>query len=459
MIAAIHRRMTLAAAYLAVALLALPGAVARAENAKVSDFKLANGLQVVVLPDHRAPVVTHLIMYRVGAADEPPGKSGIAHFLEHLMFKGTEKNPAGRFSQMLGTVGGKENAFTTSDYTGYYQRVPREYLKTVMEFESDRMTGLVLSDANVLPERDVVLEEYNMRVANSPEARLGEQISAALYLNHPYGRPVIGWRSEIEKLNRKDALAFYHHFYRPENAVVVVAGDVKVDDVKALAEKTYGAVPKQAGIEARLRPQEPPPVAARRLTMADARAAQPSVYRTYLVPSYATAKEGEAEAIDVLTQVFGVGSNSRLYRRLVVEKRIATNAGAAYHGSAVDATRLTVYANPQPKVTLRDLEKEVDAAIAEIVQSGVTADELERAKTRMIADAIYAQDNQLSMARWFGTALTTGSTVRDILTWPDRVKQVTASDVQAAAKTWFDQRRSVTGHLVKTLPTPEEKRS
>lgn len=242
MISATRLRMTLTAATLAFALFVLTGTGVRAANAEMSEFKLANGLDVVVLPDHRAPVVTHLIMYRVGAADEPPGKSGIAHFLEHLMFKGTEKNPAGRFSKMLGTIGGQENAFTTSDYTGYYQRVPREYLKTVMEFESDRMTGLVLSDANVLPERDVVLEEYNMRMSNSPEARLGEQLSAALYLSHPYGKPVIGWRSEIEKLNRRDALAFYHHFYRPENAVVVVAGDVKADDVKALAERTYGAI-------------------------------------------------------------------------------------------------------------------------------------------------------------------------------------------------------------------------
>lgn len=461
MISATYRRATLAAASLGFALLALAltGTVARSENAKVGDFKLANGVQIIVLPDHRAPVVTHLIMYRVGAADEPPGKSGIAHFLEHLMFKGTEKNPAGRFSQMLGTVGGQENAFTTSDYTGYYQRVPREYLGTVMEFEADRMTGLVLDDANVLPERDVVLEEYNMRVLNSPEARLGEQISAALYLNHPYGRPVIGWRSEVENLNREDALAFYRRYYRPENAVVVVAGDVKVDDVKALAENTYGAIAKQAGQVGRLRPQEPPPVAARRLTMADARAAQPSVYRTYLLPSYATAKEGDAEAIDVLAQILGAGSNSRMYRRLVVEKRIATTAGAAYHGSAVDDSRLTLYANPQPNATLPELEAEIDAVIAEIMRSGVAAEELERAKTRMIADAIYAQDNQLSMARWYGTALTTGSTVHDILTWPDRIRRVTASDVQAAAKTWLDQQRSVTGYLVKSLPAPEEKRS
>jgi zinc protease len=443
----------------AVALVLSTGAPVHAQGMSIADFKLANGLQVIVIPDHRTPVVTHLITYRVGSADEPPGKSGIAHFLEHLMFKGTEKNPAGRFSKMLGTVGGQENAFTTTDYTGYYQRVPREHLGAVLEFEADRMTGLVLSDANVLPERDVVLEEYNMRVANSPEARLGEQIAAALYLNHPYGRPVIGWRSEIEKLNRADALAFYRRFYGPNNAVVVIAGDITLEEVKALAEKTYGAVPQRADTEARMRPQEPPAVAARRLTMDDARVAQPSVYRSYLVPSYATAKPGEAEALDVLAQILGTGANSRLYRRLVMEKRLATNANSNYQGSAVDATRLSVYASPQPNVALPDLEKEIDAVIAEIVASGVTADELERAKTRMIADAVYAQDNQLTMARWFGAALTTGSTVQDVRTWPDRIKKVTAADVQGAARTWLDQRRSVTGHLVKSLPENQEKRT
>ncbi len=435
------------------------GAPARAEQVQVSDFKLPNGLQVIVIPDHRTPVVTHMIYYKVGSADEPPGKSGIAHFLEHLMFKGTAKNPAGRFSKTLATIGGQENAFTTADYTGYFQRVPREFLGPVMEFEADRMTGLVLSDANVLPERDVVLEEHNMRVGNSPEARLGEQLSAALYLNHPYGRPVIGWRPEIEKLNREDALAFYRRFYGPNNAVVVIAGDVTPDEVKALAEKSYGAVAKSADTETRSRPGEPTPVAVRKVMMDDPRVAQPSVHRSYLVPSYATAKRDQAEALDVLAQILGGGSNSRLYRRLVVDKRLATSAGAAYHGSAVDPTRFAVYAAPQPGAALPDLENEIDVVIAEIAADGVTAEELERAKTRMIADAAYAQDNQSSMARWFGVALSTGSTVQDVLTWPDRIKAVTAAQVQAAAKTWLDSRRSATGYLVKSLPKPEEKRS
>src|SRR5262245_22592920 len=223
----------------------------------ISHFTLPNGLEVVVIPDHRTPVVTHMAWYKVGSADETPGKSGLAHFLEHLMFKGTAKNPAGRFSQWLATVGGQENAFTSSDYTGYFQRIAKEYLPTVMEFEADRMTGLVLTDDNVLPERDVVLEEHNMRVGNSPEGRIGEQVAAALYLNHPYGRPVIGWRQEVEKLNREDALAFYRRFYTPGNAVVVLAGDVTGDSVKALVEKTYGKVDRVADVPPRARPQEP----------------------------------------------------------------------------------------------------------------------------------------------------------------------------------------------------------
>src|SRR5690349_16999338 len=227
-----------------------------------ASFTLDNGLQVVVIPDHRTPVVTQMIWYKVGSADETPGKSGLAHFLEHLMFKGTAKHPAGEFSQTVLKVGGNENAFTSVDYTGYFQRVPRDQLSSMMEFEADRMTGLVLKDENVLPERDVVLEEFNMRVANNPEARLSEQIMAALYLNHPYGRPIIGWHHEIERLDREDALAFYRRFYAPNNAILVIAGDVEVKDIRPLVEQTFGKVAPQPAIPARrIRPQEPDQVA------------------------------------------------------------------------------------------------------------------------------------------------------------------------------------------------------
>src|ERR1700750_2363610 len=241
-------------------------------------FTLPNGLQVLVIQDHRTPVVTQMVWYKVGSADETPGKSGLAHFLEHLMFKGTSKHPVGEFSQTVLKIGGNENAFTSTDYTGYFQRVPRDQLGKMMEFEADRMTGLVLKDENALPERDGVLEEYNMRVANNPEARLTEQIMAALYLNHPYGRPVIGWHQEIEKLNRDDALAFYRRFYAPNNAILVIAGDVDARDVRPLVERNFGPIPAQPAIPAqRIRPQEPEPAAPRTVTLAHPRAAQPSL--------------------------------------------------------------------------------------------------------------------------------------------------------------------------------------
>jgi zinc protease len=450
-------------AALAFVATALFGAVATATagGPQITNFTLSNGLEVVVIPDHRAPVVTHMVWYRVGSADETAGKSGLAHFLEHLMFKGTDKNPSGRFSQVVATIGGQENAFTSADYTGYFQRVPREELKQMMELEADRMTGLTLTDDAVRPELKVVLEEQNMRVANNPAARLGEQMDAALYLNHPYGRPVIGWRHEIEQLDREGALAFYKRFYTPNNAILVVAGDVTGDQIRKLAEETYGKVPKVAEITPRLRPQEPVQEAARTVTLADPRVTQPSVSRYYLVPSSTTARPGESEALDVLAHILGRGSNSRLYQALVVAKGIAVNAGASYDGTAVDATRMSIYGTPKPGISLSQIEEAIDAVLAEIIENGVTAEELDRAKNRMIADAVYANDNQRMMAQWYGASLATGSTVDQVRTWPDRIRVLTADEVRDAAKRWLDKHRSVTGYLVKeTKETrPEEKRS
>ena len=424
-------------------------------------FSLANGMNVVVIPDHRTPVVTHMVWYKVGSADETPGKSGLAHFLEHLMFKGTKTYQAGEFSKTILQVGGNENAFTSTDYTGYYQRVPREELGKMMTFEADRMTGLILKDENVLPERDVVLEEYNMRVANSPEARLGEQIMAALYLNHPYGRPIIGWRQEIEKLDREDALAFYKRFYAPNNATLVIAGDVTADEVRGLAEKTYGVIPAQPSIPAqRIRPQEPTPAAPRTVTLADPRVEQNNVRRYYLVPSATTAAAGESPALDVLAQLVGSGSNSYLYRALVIDKPLAISAGAAYQGTALDSAQFLISATPKPGVTFADVESTIDTVLANVADNPVPAADLERVKTQLIAEAVYAQDNQTTLARWYGAAVTTGLTVDDIRSWPDRIRAVTADQVRDAAKKWLDKKRSVTGYLIKDTSAPrEEKRS
>jgi len=427
----------------------------------ITSFTLDNGLQVVVIPDHRTPVVTQMIWYKVGSADETPGKSGLAHFLEHLMFKGTSKHPAGEFSQTVLRVGGNENAFTSTDYTGYFQRVPSQELGKMMEFEADRMTGLVLKDENVLPERDVVLEEYNMRVANNPEARLTEQMMAALYLNHPYGRPVIGWHHEIEKLGREDALAFYRRFYAPNNATLVIAGDVDPNEVRPLAERTFGVVAAQPAIPARrVRPQEPEPVAPRTVTLSDPRVEQPGIRRSYLVPSASAGAVGQSTALDVLAQLMGGGSNSYLYRRLVIDRPFAINAAAAYQSVSLDPTQFTISVAPKPGVPFAQIEEVIDDVIADIGQNGIRTEDLERVKTQLIAEAIYAHDNQATLARWYGGALTTGLSIEDIRSWPERIRAVTADQVREAAQTWLDKKRSVTGYLVKDLmPKHAEKRS
>jgi zinc protease len=323
------------------------------------------------------------------------------------------------------------------------------------------MTGLVLKDENVLPERDVVLEEYNMRVANSPEARLGEQIMAALYLNHPYGRPVIGWRSEIEKLNREDALAFYKRFYAPNNATLIVAGDVTVQDIRPIIEAAYGKIAPQPDIPAkRIRPQEPPPAGPRTVTLADPRVEQPGLRRYYLVPSAITAAHAESEALEVLAQLLGSGSNSYLYRALVVDKPLAVSAGAWYQGTSIDETQFGVTASPKPGVTFAQLEQAIDAVIANVATNPIPAEDLERVKTQLIAESVYARDSQTTLARWYGGAITVGLTVDSIESWPDRIRAVTAQQVSDAARKWLDAKRSVTGYLIKDEARKrEEKRS
>jgi zinc protease len=452
----------------ALALLVVPSLASQRASAQTTvtserptTFTLPNGLQVVVIPDRRTPVVTQMIWYKVGSADETPGKSGLAHFLEHLMFKGTARHPAGEFSKTVLRVGGNENAFTSTDYTGYFQRVPREQLAKMMEFEADRMTGLILKDENVLPERDVVLEEFNMRVANNPDARLTEQIMAALYLNHPYGRPVIGWRQEIEKLDREDALAFYKRFYAPNNAILVIAGDVEPKDIRPLVERTFGEIPAQPAISGqRSRPQEPVPAAPRTVTLSDPRVEQTSVRRYYLVPSANTAAAGESHALDVLAQLMGSGSNSYLYRALVIDRQLAVNAGAGYQGTSLDPTQFVISVSPKPGVEFSQIEQVIDQVIFEVGQNPARSEDLERVKTQLIAEAIYAQDNQATLARWYGGALTSGLSIDDIRSWPDRIRAVTAEQVRDAAQKWLDKKRSVTGYLIKdAAPKREEKRS
>jgi zinc protease len=413
-------------------------------------FNLPNGLQVVVISNKRAPVVTHMVWYRIGAADEKPGKSGIAHFLEHLMFKGTPDIPPGEYSKIIARNGGRDNAFTSYDYTGYFQNVARDRLELVMRMEADRMSNLVLTDEVVDPEREVIIEERRSVVDNRPASRLREQMQAALYLNHPYQRPVIGWLHEMRGLTRQDAIDWYKTYYTPNNAILIVAGDITVAELKPLAEKYYGPIPSRA-IPERVRPQEPPPQAARRLELKDPRVQQPALSRMYLAPSYTSAGKEHAYALQVLADLLGGGATSRLYRSLVLEKNVAAGAGSYYDPDTFDQTSFSFSVTPRNGIAMGDVEAALDAVIAKLVADGVSAEELDRTKARMRAAAVLARDSLQSGARVIGTALTTGQTIEDVESWPERIDAVTKDDVDRAARYLLQPDRSVTGLL---LPKP-----
>ncbi|SFK51704.1 M16 family metallopeptidase [Methylorubrum salsuginis] len=427
---------------------AAPFGRSEAGGPEVSAFALDNGLDVVVVPDHRAPVATHMIWYRNGSADDPLGQSGIAHFLEHLMFKGTDRHPAGAFSKAVSGLGGQENAFTSYDYTAYFQRVARDHLGTMMGFEADRMSGLVLDDAVVAPERDVVLEERRMRVETDPSAQLSEAMAASLFVHHPYGIPIIGWMHEIEELNRTHAIDYYRRFYTPENAILVVAGDVTPDEVRRLAEETYGRVTPQGARPKRLRPREPEPRAMRRIAVADPKVEQPTLQRLYLTPSCMTARDGEGHALELLAEVIGGGATSFLYRQLVLELGVAVNAGAWYMGSAMDDTRFAVYAVPAEGVSLEALEEHVDRVLRRAAEA-LDPEAIERAKIRLVAETVYSSDSQSSLARIYGSALAIGESVEEVRRWPTDIEAVTRDRLAAVAARYLVPARSVTGYLTK----------
>lgn len=415
---------------------------------KVTDFQLDNGMQVVVIPDRRAPIVTHMVWYKVGSADEPPGKSGIAHFFEHLMFKGTTNHKAGEFDAAISKIGGSNNAFTSYDYTAYYETVTPEALGEMMGFEADRMRNLILSDEVIATERDVILEERRSRIDNNPDALLDEEVSATLYQNQPYRIPVIGWKQEMEQLNRADAKTFYDHYYTPNNAVLVVAGDVEPEAVKALAEKTYGKLARGPDLPPRIRPVEPDQDTERTVTLRDARVSVPSFSTQWVVPSYHTQKDGEAEALDLLAEILGGGSRSRLYQQLVVKQGIAASAGASFQGTMLDDTSFAVYGAPRGDAKLADVEAAANAEVAKIAKDGVTDEELDKAKDRFVRSMIFARDKQASMANIFGATLTTGGDVQDVERWPDRIREVTADQIKAVAARYLGMSHATTGYLL-----------
>ena len=415
---------------------------------QVTSFTLQNGMDVVVVEDHRAPVVMHMVWYRAGSADEPAGASGIAHFLEHLMFKRTEKMDSGEFSRTVARNGGRDNAFTSYDYTAYFQRVAADRLGLMMQMEADRMVNLRLDDAEIATEREVIIEERNQRVENSPAALFREQKDAVQYLNHRYGVPIIGWRHEMVALDRDDALAFYERYYAPNNAILIVAGDVTPDEVRALAEQHYGPIPANPDLPERLRPSEPPQTAERRLIYRDARVAQPYVSRSYLAPERDSGAQETAAALTVLAEVLGSGTTSVMAEALQFDTQVATFTGAFYGGTSLDRTTFDVVVVPSEGVSLEEAEAAMDRVLADFLNTGVDAAQLERIKMQMRAAQIYARDDVESIANRYGRALTQGLTVEDVQAWPDLLQAVTADDVLAAARMVLDRRQAVTGWLM-----------
>ncbi len=425
--------------------LAFAATMVMAQDDAVTTYTLDNGLEVVVIEDHRASVVTHMLWYRVGSADEPEGASGVAHFLEHLMFKATDDLAAGEFSAVVAANGGNDNAFTSSDYTAYFQRVAADRLPLMMEMEADRMNDLRLTDEDIETERQVIVEERNQRTESSPGALAREQMVAAQYINHPYGRPVIGWMHEIKGLGRTEVRDFYETYYSPNDAILVVAGDVEPENVLALAEEHYGPIPAEPDLPERIRPEEPPQRAERRLIYEDERISQPYVTRTYLAPERDSGAQEKAAALTYLAQILGGSSfTSVLSEQLVFDGGIALHVGARYDGMSLDDTTFNLSVVPKEGVSLREAEDALDAALAEFLEAGVDPEQMDRIRTQVKASEIYARDSVEGLARRYGAALTQGLTVEDIQTWPDVLQSVTEDQVIEAAKELFNRDQSTT---------------
>jgi len=435
---------------LLVAFFAIANISASASEQKpnITEFTLENGLRLVVIPDRRAPVVTHMAWYKVGSADDPQGSSGIAHFFEHLMFKGTSTYQNDEFSTAVSAIGGQQNAFTSWDYTAYYQKVSPSALPDMMKYEADRMRNLVLTEDVFLPERDVILEERSGRVDRSPSAILGEFSRAALHVNHPYSIPIIGWEHEIANLKMEDAIAFYERWYQPWNAIVVVAGDVDPQEALKLAKATYGKiVATQKPIE-RTWTKSPKPVVAQTLEYKDKRVTRPTWQRSFKAPSYMIAEEGEAEALDLLSAILGGSATSRFQKEIVLEQELATAAGAYYQGSSRDISSFGFYGVPRGETKLEDVAKAIEEQVDLLIKDGVTQQELDRARQAYLKTIIYSQDSQVTLARIFGSTLTIGGSVEDFTSWPDRLRKVTVDDVNKVARKYLDRNRSITSRLL-----------
>ena len=403
-------------------------------------FTLENGMDVVVLPDHRAPVVTHMVWYKVGAVDEDPGKSGIAHLFEHMMFKETDDLEDGEFDSTISRLGGQHNAFTSWDYTAYYQRVAKQHLGKMMELEAERMTDLIIDEdpeGSFITERDVVREERRQRIDNNPNAILQEKVLGQFWEGHPYEITVIGLMEEVEALSPQDGIDFYRKFYSPENAILIVAGDVTADDVRPLAEQTYGQIEPSGLVDGTRKWTDVPPLTQNyEITHSDPKVRQPVWSRYYNGTSQKQDRDFTM-ALDVGLDVLGGGNTSLLYVALVEEQKLAVNVGTYAFTSLHDDGPAVIYATPSPGVSMEDLEAAVMAEMENLLAAGFAEEDVNRVRNSKAAGAIYARDSQTSMANSFGRWLAIGGSIDDLLTYSDDIRAVTTEDALAAVRETF----------------------
>lgn len=415
----------------------LLGALTHNALANPYETTLKNGLRVVVKEDHRAPTVVHMVWYRTGAIDEIDGHSGLAHMLEHMMFKGTKTVGAGEFSKRVAAAGGRDNAFTSQDYTAYFQIVPKRALPEMMRLEADRMAHLAFDPKEFTPELKVVMEERRMRTDDNPQALLYERMKAMAFQVHPYRRPVIGWMNDLQQMTAADAIGWYRHWYTPGNATLVVVGDVDHEALFKLAEKTYGQVPVKV-VPARPRLSEPEQLGIKRIEV-KAPAKLPVLMMAWKTPRLENVmQDSDPYALEMLAAVLDGHAASRLPRHLVREQKLAQTAGAGYDSNQRGPALFILSAQPATGHDVSELETALRAEIRAIQEQGVAEAELQRIKTQLIAGQIYKRDSLMGQAMEIGMLEAIGLQWQDSDRMLERLQAVNAADIQAVARKYFN---------------------
>jgi zinc protease len=416
---------------------------------------LKNGMKVIVKEDHRAPTVAHMVWYKAGSVDEQNGTTGLAHVLEHMMFKGTKTLKPGEFSRRVAALGGRDNAFTSKDYTAYFQQVEKSRLENVMALEADRMSNLVFSKDEFANEIRVVMEERRWRTEDQPIPLLYEALHAAAFFSHPYHHPIVGWMSDLQNMTVQDTKAWYDRWYVPNNATMVVAGDVETKNVCALAKKHFGAIPRQA-LNA-TRPQDEAPQRGIRRVTVKAPAENPYVALAFKAPTLRDVeKDDDAHALSVLAAILDGYDNARLNAKLVRTDRVANSAGAEYSNIARGPSLFVLDGVPTGNITTEQLEKLLRAEVERIAAEGVSEEELKRVKTQLIAGQIYKRDSVFGQAMEIGVMEMSGISHTKIDRIIEKLGSVTAQQVQAVAKKYFSDDQLTVATLV-PLPLSEKK--